>query len=143
METYTHTSLEESHGTTTQSTTSHFWQLSLEMKPANSFYGYSELSVGNTNTLKNGFRTTMLGTNIPVVAPSILIDHLTGLLLQQIIGVFQLGRDRLSSLGNLIVSDSFKYTFVTSFFRILANIYDPGAAKERVPPMKEMVSQMF
>lgn len=85
----------------------------------------------------------MLGTNIPVVAPSILIDHLTGLLLQQIIGVFQLGRDRLSSLGNLIVSDSFKYTFVTSFFRILANIYDPGAAKERVPPMKEMVSQMF
>lgn len=124
--------------------------------------------MGNTYTLENGFGTTPFGTNVPMIPPSLIPDLDFNMPYRAFVATggehwsFQIGRDRLSwgagQTGNLMVSDSFKYhtmarvttfsdwfkyTFVTSFFRILANIYDPGAAKERVPPMKEMISQMF
>nr|WP_321261781.1 hypothetical protein [uncultured Sphaerochaeta sp.] len=127
--------------------------VSLETWPAESFYGYSELSVGNTFTLKNGFGATTFGTNIPMVPPSIMTDLDFNMPYRAFVAAggahwsFQLGRDRLSwgagHTGNLMVSDSFKYhnmarvttfsdkfkyTFVTSFFPHPSQYYDASAA---------------
>nr|WP_319473172.1 hypothetical protein [uncultured Sphaerochaeta sp.] len=127
--------------------------VSLETWPSDSFYGYSEFSVGNTYTLDNGFGTTTFGTNVPMVPPSIMTDLDFNMPYRAFVSTggdhwsFQLGRDRLSwgagHTGNLMVSDSFKYhnmarvttfsdrfkyTFVTSFFPHPSQYYDEGAA---------------
>lgn len=126
-----------------------FLAVSLETWPANIFYGYSELSVGNTFTLKNGFGTTAFATNIPVVPPSDLMDLDFNMPYRAFVAAggdhwsLQVGRDRLSwgagQTGNLMVSDSFKYhnmarittfsdkfkyTFVTSFFPHPSQYFD-------------------
>ncbi|RFU95527.1 hypothetical protein DYP60_03380 [Sphaerochaeta halotolerans] len=115
--------------------------MSLETWPGGAFYGYSELSVGNTYTLENGFGTTPFGTNVPMIPPSLIPDLDFNMPYRAFVATggehwsFQIGRDRLSwgagQTGNLMVSDSFKYhtmarvttfsdwfkyTFVTSFF---------------------------
>ncbi|MDN5333006.1 MAG: hypothetical protein PWP59_268, partial [Sphaerochaeta sp.] len=84
-----------------------------------SFSGYSELSVGNTYTLENGFGTTTSSTNVPMVPPSLMTDLDFNMPYRAFVAAgedhwsFQLGRDRLSwgagQTGNLMVSDSFKY----------------------------------
>ncbi|MGH0053486.1 MAG: hypothetical protein ACQ5SW_08885 [Sphaerochaetaceae bacterium] len=126
--------------------------VSLETWPANNFYGYSELSVGNSYTLKNGFGSTMFSTNVPLVPPAMMTDLDFNIPYRAFIAAggnhwtFQLGRDRLSwgagLTGNLMVSDSFKYhnmarfttfsdrfkyTFVTSFFPHPSSYFDTAA----------------
>ena len=127
--------------------------VSLETWPAKSFYGYSELSVGNTHTLENGFGTTTIATNVPMVPPSLMPDLDFNMPYRAFVAAggehwsLQAGRDRLSwgagHTGNLMVSDSFKYhnmarvttfsdkfkyTFVTSFFPHPSQYFDAGAA---------------
>ncbi|MBJ2356423.1 hypothetical protein [Sphaerochaeta sp. S2] len=123
--------------------------VSLETWPAESFYGYSELSVGNTHTLENGFGTTTFATNIPMIPPSLMPDLDFNIPYRAFVAAggehwsLQAGRDRLSwgagHTGNLMLSDSFKYhnmarvttfsdkfkyTFVTSFFPHPLHYYD-------------------
>ncbi len=119
--------------------------MSLETWPAESFYGYSELSVGgNTYTLKNDFGSARFATNILALPPPAdPADIDLNMPYRAFVAAgggdhwsLQIGRDRLSwggagQSGNLMVSDSFKYhnmarvttfsdrfkyTFVTSFF---------------------------
>ena len=115
--------------------------IGLETWPAENFYGYSELSVGNTHTLEHGFGSTAFSTNLPVLAPAVLKDLDFNIPYRAFVAAggdhwtFQLGRDRLNwgagTTGNLMLSDTlkyhnmarittfsdkFKYTFVTSFF---------------------------
>ncbi|MCK9347375.1 MAG: hypothetical protein M0P41_00370 [Sphaerochaeta sp.] len=135
--------------------------VSLETWPAESFYGYSELSVGNTHTLENGFGTTTIATNVPMVPPSLMPDLDFNMPYRAFVAAggdhwsFQLGRDRLSwgagHTGNLMVSDSFKYhnmarvttfsdkfkyTFVTSFFPHPSQYFDASAAMGASTPNK-------
>jgi hypothetical protein len=115
--------------------------LALETWPGESFYGYSEFTVGNTYTLENGFGSTALSTNLIMVAPATFEDLDFNMPYRAFVAAggdhwtFQLGRDRLSwgagVSGNLFVGDNlkyhnmarftafgdrFKYTFLTSFF---------------------------
>ncbi len=123
--------------------------IGLETWPAENFYGYSELSVGNTHTLEHGFGSTAFSTNLPVLAPAVLEDLDFNIPYRAFVAAggdhwtFQLGRDRLNwgagTTGNLMLSDTlkyhnmarittfsdkFKYTFVTSFFPHPASYYD-------------------
>jgi len=113
----------------------------LETWPNKNFYGYSEFSVGNTHTLKNGFGTTALASNLIVLPPADLMDLDFNMPYRAFVvaggdfWTFQLGRDRLNwgagTTGNLMLSDTFKYhnmarfttfsdkfkyTFLSSFF---------------------------
>lgn len=115
--------------------------VSLETWPASSFYGYSELSVGNTYILTNDFGSMRFATNILAVPPAAPADIDLNIPYRAFVAAggdhwsLQVGRDRLNwgagHTGNLMVSDSFKYhnmarmttfsdkfkfTFVTSFF---------------------------
>jgi hypothetical protein len=126
-----------------------FLTVSLETWPADSFYGYSELSVGNAYTLENGFGATTFATNVPMVPPSLMPDLDLNIPYRAFVAAggdhwsLQIGRDRLSwgagQTGNLMVSDSFKYhnmarmttfsdrfkyTFVTSFFPHPSQYFD-------------------
>lgn len=123
--------------------------IGLETWPAENFYGYSELSVGNTHTLEHGFGSTAFSTNLPVLAPAVLEDLDFNIPYRAFVAAggdhwtFQLGRDRLNwgagTTGNLMLSDTlkyhnmarittfsdkFKYTFVTSFFPHPLHYYD-------------------
>ena len=114
--------------------------VSLETWPAESFYGYSELSVGNTYSLTHDFGSKSFATNILAVSPAAPADIDLNMPYRAFVAAggehwsLQVGRDRLSwgagYTGNLMVSDSFKYhnmarmttfsdkfkyTFVTSF----------------------------
>ncbi len=116
-------------------------EIGLETWPGKNFYGYSEFTLGNANTLENGFGATMLSSNIPLVPPALMTDLDFNMPYRAFVAAggnywsFQLGRDRLSwgagTSGNLALSDTFKYhnmarfttfsdrfkyTFVTSFF---------------------------
>ena len=113
----------------------------LETWPADTFYGYSEFSVGNTYTLEKGFGSTAFGTNLISVSPALFTDLDFNMPYRAFVAMggdhwtFQLGRDRLNwgagESGNLMMGDNlkyhnlarlttfsekFKYTFVTSFF---------------------------
>ncbi len=115
--------------------------VALETWPADNFYGYSEFTVGNANTIKNGFGSSIFATNIPVIPPAVMDDLDFNMPYRAFVATggdhwsFQLGRDRLNwgagTSGNLAMSDTlkyhnlarvttfsdrFKYTFVTSFF---------------------------
>lgn len=126
--------------------------VALETWPANNFYGYSEFTVGNTNTLKNGFGSSVFGSNIPMVPPAEIWDLDFNMPYRAFVAAggdhwsFQLGRDRLNwgagTSGNLMLSDTFKYhnlarittfsdrfkyTFLTSFFPHPMHYYDTVA----------------
>ena len=126
--------------------------VALETWPANNFYGYSEFTVGNTNTLKNGFGSSVFGRNIPMVPPAEIWDLDFNMPYRAFVAAggdhwsFQLGRDRLNwgagTSGNLAMSDTlkyhnlarvttfsdrFKYTFLTSFFPHPMHYYDTVA----------------
>jgi hypothetical protein len=113
----------------------------LETWPSDSFYGYSEFTVGNTYTLENGFGTSAFSTNVIVMAPATLTDLDFNMPYRAFVAMggdnwtFQLGRDRLNwgagESGNLMMGDNlkyhnmarytafgekYKYTFLTSFF---------------------------
>lgn len=120
--------------------------VSLETWPSTGFYGYSEFTVGNTNTLEGsgdglGFGSTSLSTNLIVLPPANLNDLDFNMPYRAFVAAggdhwtMQLGRDRLSwgagESGNLMLGDNlkyhnmgrftaygekYKYTFVTSFF---------------------------
>lgn len=153
LETYTHSDTTDFTGRESWNYDSilhkPFLTVSLETWPAESFYGYSELSVGNTFTLKNGFGATTFATNVPMVPPSLMPDLDFNMPYRAFVAAggehwsLQVGRDRLSwgagHTGNLMVSDSFKYhnmarvttfsdkfkyTFVTSFFPHPLHFYD-------------------
>lgn len=121
----------------------------LETWPNKNFYGYSEFSVGNTHTLKNGFGTTALASNLIVLPPADLMDLDFNMPYRAFVvaggdfWTFQLGRDRLNwgagTTGNLMLSDTFKYhnmarfttfsdkfkyTFLSSFFPHPLHYYD-------------------
>jgi hypothetical protein len=115
--------------------------IGLETWPSDSFYGYSEFTVGNTYTLENGFGTSAFSTNVIVMAPATLMDLDFNMPYRAFVAMggdhwtFQLGRDRLNwgagESGNLMMGDNlkyhnmarytafgekYKYTFLTSFF---------------------------
>jgi len=120
--------------------------VSLETWPSTGFYGYSEFTVGNTNTLGGsgdglGFGSTALSSNIILVPPAVMMDLDFNMPYRAFVAAggdhwtMQLGRDRMSwgagESGNLMLGDNlkyhnmgrftaygdkFKYTFVTSFF---------------------------
>ncbi|AEV29954.1 hypothetical protein SpiGrapes_2178 [Sphaerochaeta pleomorpha str. Grapes] len=145
LETYTHTN-------TTEFTGRENWNrgyisqkpllsVGLETWPSESFYGYSELSIGNTYTLENAFGSIPFSTNLIILSPATLMDLDFNIPYRAFVAMggdgwtFQLGRDRMSwgagESGNLMMGDNlkyhnmarytafgekYKYTFVTSFF---------------------------
>lgn len=115
--------------------------IGLETWPGRNFYGYSEFTVANTNTLHNGFGSTNFATNLIMVAPAIMTDLDFNMPYRAFVAAggdfwsLQIGRDRMNwgagVTGNLMLgnnikyhnmvrfttfSSKFKYTFVTSFF---------------------------
>lgn len=123
--------------------------IGLETWPADHFYGYSEFTVANTNTLKNGFGSTQFASNIIMLPPALMPDLDFNMPYRAFVvaggnhWTFQLGRDRLNwgagTSGNLMLSDTlkyhnmarittfsdkFKYTFVSSFFPHPSSHYD-------------------
>jgi len=145
LETYTHTNTTDFTGRANWNrgyiSQKPLLAIGLETWPSNNFYGFSEFTVGNTYTLKNGFGSTNFSTNILMVSPNVLTDLDFNMPYRAFISIggdfwtFQLGRDRLSwgagESGNLFVGDNikyhnmarftafgekYKYTFVTSFF---------------------------
>ena len=129
----------------------------LETWPSDSFYGYSEFSVGNTYTLEQGFSTTAFGTNLILVSPAVLTDLDFNMPYRAFVAMggdywsFQIGRDRLNwgagESGNLMMGDNlkyhnmarlttfsekFKYTFVTSFFPHPTSYIDSDSSHDAV-----------
>ncbi|MHC1691817.1 MAG: hypothetical protein AB9828_02160 [Sphaerochaetaceae bacterium] len=120
--------------------------IALETWPSDSFYGYSEFTIGNGNSLQgsgdgNGFGSTTFATNLILVAPAVLTDLDFNMPYRAFVAMggdywtAQVGRDRMSwgagESGNLMMGDNlkyhnlarftafgtkYKYTFVTSFF---------------------------
>ncbi len=137
--------------------------VALETWPSKNFYGYSEFSIGNMNTLKNTFGSTVFGANVPMVPPSVMDDIDFNMPYRAFVAAggdhwtFQLGRDRLNwgagTTGNLSISDTFKYhnlarftsfsdrfkyTFVTSFFPHPLHYFD-GVYTYKTMTIKEPV----
>lgn len=137
-----------------------FLSIGLETWPANNFYGYSELSIGNTNTLENGFGSTQFSTNVLVVPPAVVGDLDFNMPYRAFVAAgseywsFQLGRDRLNwgagTSGNLMLSDTFKYhnmarlttfsdkfkyTFVASFFPHPSSYFDTPTNSQTDGPL--------
>ncbi len=93
--------------------------IGLETWPAENFYGYSELSVGNTYTLEKGFGTTQFASNVIMLPPALMPDLDFNIPYRAFVAAggnrwtFQLGRDRLNwgagTSGNLMLSDTLKY----------------------------------
>lgn len=98
---------------------------SLETWPSTSFYGYSEFTVANTNSIEGpnsdgfGFGSTSLSSNIIILPPAVLNDLDFNMPYRAFVAAggdhwtFQLGRDRLSwgagESGNLMLGDNLKY----------------------------------
>ncbi len=127
--------------------------IGLETWPAEHFYGYSELSVGNVPTLATPFGSAMISSNVIVVPPAVASDIDLNFPYRAFVAgggdhwSFQIGRDRLNwgagATGNLMLSDTFKYhnmarittfsdkfkyTFVTSFFPHPQNFFGSSGA---------------
>lgn len=125
--------------------------IGLETWPGRNFYGYSEFTVANTNTLHNGFGSTNFATNLIMVAPAIMTDLDFNMPYRAFVAAggdfwsLQIGRDRMNwgagVSGNLMLGDNikyhnmarfttfgtkFKYTFVTSFFPHPASYWGNG-----------------
>ena len=113
----------------------------METWPGEYIYSYAELSLGNTNTLENGFGSTKFASNLMLVKPNNLNDLDCNMPYRAFVSAgtsnwsIELGRDRaswgLGESGNLFLGDNFpyhnmgrftafgnnyKYTFFTSFF---------------------------
>lgn len=145
LETYTHTNTTEFVGRENWNrgyiSQKPLLSVGLETWPSDSFYGYSEFSIGNTYTLENTFGSAAFSTNMIVLPPATLMDLDFNMPYRAFVAMggdnwtFQLGRDRMSwgagESGNLMMGDNlkyhnmarytafgetYKYTFVTSFF---------------------------
>lgn len=115
--------------------------IGLETWPGKNFYGYSEFTVANTNTLNQRFGSTTFATNVIMVPPAVMTDLDFNMPYRAFVAAggdswtLQIGRDRMNwgagVTGNLMLgnnikyhnmvrfttfSSKFKYTFVTSFF---------------------------
>lgn len=123
----------------------------LETWPGEYIYSYAELSLGNTNTLENGFGSTKFASNLMLVKPNNLNDLDCNMPYRAFVSAgtsnwsIELGRDRaswgLGESGNLFLGDNFpyhnmgrfttfgknfKYTFFTSFFPHPSSYYEQG-----------------
>ncbi len=113
------------------------------------FYGYSEFSLGNSNTLVgNAFGSTSFATNLPLVPPNDMKEFDFNFPYRAFLAAggdtwsLQVGREQLSwgpgRTGNFVIGDhlayhnalrasgyskTFKYTFLTSFFPHPQNYY--------------------
>ncbi len=135
--------------------------IGLETWPADHFYGYSEFTVANTNSLENGFGTTQISSNVIMLPPALMPDLDFNMPYRAFVAAggdywtFQLGRDRLSwgagTSGNLMLSDTlkyhnmarittfsdrFKYTFVASFFPHPSTYFDTEDNEQTDGPIK-------
>lgn len=97
----------------------------LETWPSDLFYGYSEFTIGNTNTIRGpnddglGFGSSSLTTNLILLPPADLMDLDFNMPYRAFVAgggdywTFQIGRDRLNwgagETGNLMLSDNLKY----------------------------------